>query len=258
MGPTTLAFPARPSHPPRLALLVAYLFYNIANQDGCANIIATGTQRILTQTVERRRERRGERERERAGSSSCMPCLHFSSFTAKYPHIPHSPLPTPAQCARGSITLLAQFRGWMAPSPRPLPSRIEPFVVVYLFCKQFQHFVHSVSPSLPLPCSPQCIILLTECERGMPTHTYTRDTLHNGVACTCVVLMSFSICSMIRKQIDSHSISRRFACDNFDFYWFSLHADFGHFVVCPSPSLSLSLSLGKYNKIVNWFLFIYS
>lgn len=205
VGPTTLAFPARPSHPPRLALLVAYLFYNIANQDGCANIIATGTQRILTQTVERRRER------ERAGSSSCcLVCISaaLQRNTLTLP-TPHSPLPTPAQCARGSITLLAQFRGWLAPSPRPLPSRIEPFVVVYLFCKQFQHFVHSASPSLPLPFSPQCIILHTECERGMPTHTYTRDTLHNGVACTCVVLMSFSICSMIRKQIDSHSISRR-------------------------------------------------
>lgn len=153
MGPTTLAFPARPSHPPRLALLVAYLFYNIANQDGCANIIATGTQRILTQTVERRRERRGERERE-SRQLFLLPCLHFSSFTAKYPHTPHSPLSTPAQCARGSITLLAQFRGWLAPSPRPLPSRIEPFVVVYLFCKQFQHFVHSASPPSPSPPQP--------------------------------------------------------------------------------------------------------
>lgn len=152
MGPTTLAFPARPSHPPRLALLVAYLFYNIANQDGCANIIATGTQRILTQTEERRRERESRQ-------LFLLPCLHFSSFTAKYPHTPNSPLPTPAQCARGSITLLAQFRGWLAPSPSPplvlfrLPSRIEPFVVVYLFCKQFQHFVHSLSPS-PSPLQP--------------------------------------------------------------------------------------------------------
>lgn len=152
-----------------------------------------------------------------------LPCLHFSSFTAK------SPIRPRINNTFGSIPGRAGL--WLLLSTSlSLSLSVQPFVVVYLFCKQFQHFVHSPSAHSALS-STHSPLPYTHTQTFR--HSRTLGTLHNVVACTCVVLMSFSICSMIRKQIDSHSISRRFACDNFDFYWFSLHADFGHFVVCP-------------------------
>lgn len=166
----------------------------------------------------------------------CLPCLHFSSFTAQSP-----------PSARGSITLLAQFRAgqdYGCPSlSLSLSLSAQPFVVVYLFCKQFQHFVHSPSAHSALP-STHSPLPYTDTHTQRFQHS---RTLHIVVACTCVVLMSFSICSMIRRQIDSHSISRRFACDNFDFYWSFLCTPISAILLfvpfrCSSFSLSFSPS----------------
>lgn len=90
---------------------------------------------------------------------------------------------------------------------------------VYLFCKQFQHFS-------PLSASPPALF------HGFCLCVHYPVYIPMHAAGVLALLMSFSICSMIRKQIDSHSIPRRFASDNFDFYWFS----FSLTSLAPSPS----------------------
>lgn len=76
------------------ALLVAYLFYNIANQDGCANIIATGTQRILTQTPSDDDSRlpfsnSSSGHGGNASQQEALPALF--AFQQLYSEIPHPP-----------------------------------------------------------------------------------------------------------------------------------------------------------------------